>query len=58
MKRAIVCGGDGTVMWVVEELVKAGIDLQNCPIGILPFGTGNDFSRVLGWGPDTSGELG
>lgn len=56
--RAIVCGGDGTVMWVVEELVKGKVELNNCPIGIIPFGTGNDFSRVLGWGGDTSDDLG
>ena len=56
--RVIVCGGDGTVMWVVEELVKHQIDLTRCPIGIIPFGTGNDFSRVLGWGGDTDGDMG
>lgn len=48
--RVIVGGGDGTVLWVVQELVNAGIDVSKCPIGIIPFGTGNDFSRVLGWG--------
>lgn len=48
--RVIVCGGDGTVMWVVEEMINYQIDQTKCPIGILPFGTGNDFSRVLGWG--------
>ena len=48
--RVIVCGGDGTVMWVVEEMINYKIDQNKCPIGILPFGTGNDFSRVLGWG--------
>jgi diacylglycerol kinase (ATP) len=44
-------------MWVVEELVKAGIDVSQCPIGIIPFGTGNDFSRVLGWGPTAPSSL-
>lgn len=48
--RVIVGGGDGTVMWVVEEMIKYNIDVEKCPIGIVPFGTGNDFSRVLGWG--------
>ena len=47
----IVCGGDGTVIWVVSVLLSAEIDLSKCPLGIIPFGTGNDFSRVLGWGP-------
>ena len=46
----IVCGGDGTVMWVIEEMIKNHIEVTSCPIGIVPFGTGNDFSRVLGWG--------
>ncbi len=48
--RIIVCGGDGSVMWVVEEMILYKIDHEKCPIGILPFGTGNDFSRSLGWG--------
>lgn len=48
--RVIVGGGDGTVMWVIEEMIKYSIDVSKCPIGIVPFGTGNDFSRVLGWG--------
>jgi diacylglycerol kinase (ATP) len=55
--RAIVCGGDGTVMWVVSELVKANIKIAKCPIGIIPFGTGNDFSRVLNWGPTAPSSL-
>jgi len=48
--RVVVGGGDGTVLWVVNEMIKTGIDLNSVPIGIIPFGTGNDFSRVLGWG--------
>lgn len=50
--RAIVCGGDGTVLWVVREIVEHGIRIHNVPIGIIPIGTGNDFSRVMGWGGD------
>lgn len=45
-------------MWVVEEMNNHNVDFANCPIGIIPFGTGNDFSRVLGWGGDTDGDLG
>jgi len=48
--RVVVGGGDGTVLWAVEEMLKAGIDFNNLAVGVIPFGTGNDFSRVLGWG--------
>lgn len=48
--RAIVCGGDGTVMWVVQEMEKYDIDHDKVPIGVIPIGTGNDFSRAMGWG--------
>ena len=46
----IVCGGDGTVMWVVTEMVKYDIKILSVPLAIIPLGTGNDFSRELGWG--------
>jgi len=49
--RVIVGGGDGSIMWAVQEMIKVDIDFDKCPIGTIPFGTGNDFSRVLGWGP-------
>ena len=48
--RVVVGGGDGTVLWAVEEMLKAGIDFSHLAVGVIPFGTGNDFSRVLGWG--------
>ena len=37
-------------MWVVSELVKHQIDLNKSPLAVIPLGTGNDFSRCLGWG--------
>ncbi|CAK0858724.1 unnamed protein product [Prorocentrum cordatum] len=46
----IVAGGDGTVMWVIEEMFKHGIDVDRVTLGTTPFGTGNDFSNVTGWG--------
>lgn len=48
--RVIVGGGDGTVMWVVSEMQKHDINFEKVALGIIPFGTGNDFSRVIGWG--------
>lgn len=41
----LVAGGDGTVDSVVNAMAKQGISL---PIGILPVGTANDFSKFLG----------
>jgi diacylglycerol kinase family enzyme len=46
--RAVAAGGDGTVKWVISELERIGhVDI---PIGVIPFGTGNDMARILGWG--------
>ncbi len=47
---AVICGGDGSVMWVVSEIAKNGIDPKLVNLAIIPLGTGNDFSRNLGWG--------
>ena len=35
--------------WVLTEIDKMDLHRQ-CQIGVLPFGTGNDLARVLGWG--------
>ncbi|ORE21719.1 hypothetical protein BCV71DRAFT_224971 [Rhizopus microsporus] len=43
-------GGDGTVMSVFELLVSHKINLDLIFFSCIPFGTGNDFSQVLGWG--------
>jgi diacylglycerol kinase (ATP) len=39
----LACGGDGTLSEVVAGLFDTGV-----PAGLVPAGTGNDFSRTLG----------
>uniref|UniRef100_G3NM37 Diacylglycerol kinase n=1 Tax=Gasterosteus aculeatus TaxID=69293 RepID=G3NM37_GASAC len=47
--RILVCGGDGSVGWVLSEIDALTLHKQ-CQLGVLPLGTGNDLARVLGWG--------
>lgn len=56
--RILVAGGDGTVRWVVEAMEKVNWaeGEEKCPVGVLPLGTGNDFSRVTGWGVGYTGQ--
>eukprot|EP00930_Biecheleria_cincta_P013347 TRINITY_DN11946_c0_g1_i1.p1 TRINITY_DN11946_c0_g1~~TRINITY_DN11946_c0_g1_i1.p1 ORF type:complete len:568 (+),score=112.95 TRINITY_DN11946_c0_g1_i1:117-1820(+) len=48
--RCIVAGGDGTVMWAIEEIFKSNIAINRVHVGTMPFGTGNDFGNVTKWG--------
>lgn len=45
----LVCGGDGTVSWLLMTLLECGL-IDQFSVATVPLGTANDFARVMGWG--------
>jgi YegS/Rv2252/BmrU family lipid kinase len=48
----VICGGDGTVNFVINALKEKDLDPE---IGIIPAGTANDFAYALGMKSDIIG---
>lgn len=45
VELVVVCGGDGTINFVVNKMRERGIDPT---LGIIPAGTANDFASAIG----------
>lgn len=45
-----MAGGDGSLITHLMKAKTFGIDLETLVCCALPYGTGNDTCRVLGWG--------
>lgn len=48
--RVFVAGGDGSLIWMLQDLIEEGLPLDRVAVSTLPFGTGNDLAAMLGWG--------
>eukprot|EP00301_Raphidiophrys_heterophryoidea_P009939 c14956_g1_i1.p1 GENE.c14956_g1_i1~~c14956_g1_i1.p1 ORF type:complete len:364 (-),score=92.68 c14956_g1_i1:84-1175(-) len=54
--RVLIAGGDGSVGWILSALHATGLDATTS-VGVIPLGTGNDFSRICGWGGHYKNQL-
>ncbi|RNA03178.1 diacylglycerol kinase epsilon isoform X1 [Brachionus plicatilis] len=55
--KILVCGGDGSIGWILDGLSAYEFKKFKPAVGILPLGTGNDLSRTLNWGQGYIGDV-
>jgi YegS/Rv2252/BmrU family lipid kinase len=55
-ERVIAAGGDGTVHEVVNGLMQIPAEIRP-RLGVIPLGSGNDFSHTIGMDPDPARAL-
>ena len=49
IRHLMVFGGDGSINEVVNGIYESGVNPEEVFLAIVPFGTGNDFCRTLGY---------
>ena len=49
IRHLMVLGGDGSINEVVNGIYESGANPEEVFLSIVPFGTGNDFCRTLGY---------
>ena len=49
VRHLMVFGGDGSINEVVNGIYESGVNTEEVFLTIVPFGTGNDFCRTLGY---------
>ena len=54
----VAAGGDGTISEVVNGLIQANPDEPTVPFGIVPIGSANDFSKMVGLPGDIDSAVG
>lgn len=52
-----MAGGDGSLINLLMKAKENGVNLGTLTCCVLPYGTGNDFARVSGWGGRPRGEI-
>ena len=53
----VSAGGDGTLIGVLMNAKSQGVIVSEVVCVTLPYGTGNDTARVLGWGGTPNSEI-